>query len=645
MKVSRHFLFIVAILLIITGGAYYFFTKSSPFEKVSAENLSLLDSYLFKNYSFTLALDKKTEESIRITCDQGETDQALAENATIDYPCQNENPAHKIVIGWAKSSEKYMSIMESLANEQLFWKNHPAILTSSADVVCKERVDYPFYRNVLFGMDCTTRVDEGEILYSSIFFLQPKGVTDKKVFIAVLNTSKVTSAQEVENELLALLAKQKISSKTISLKEFFASTPSFSNNGAGVASSTSQDSIEAELLSPSNSSNTITKNTGSGIDATVCNVVDATQCYPLYCESVTAVWNYSLNKCVEPSFSPSAANNISNNCPEETPVWDGSKCRKLTGDIISDNTCTIPVGRDSCEMEVFWSTHTSKGAVEVRLPLTETLVLGTGPSGKIKHTFLYQATPYAVELYDITGKLNAGKFTTTCVSGGWDLVTKKCVDPQVAKVEIMGEYYASPGTMTVACNNSDRYFVRNTDTSSIVASSSYTEPVSAPLAVTGNYAAVCAQGEYESVPMVRYYNAPPPPPPSLSLLISPRTLIKDEKTLINWHIQYPIDSCKLRIIVVCDKGKECTPSQVEFENAINQVLETESTDENDKNTRRPIAEAVRMVAPDHINKDWVAAGQKTLTFSESADVILSCGKIQEKKRVYIRTTKQTTGEQ
>jgi len=144
MKVSRHFLFIVAILLIIAGGAYYFFTKSSPFEKVSAENLSLLDSYLFKNYSFTLSLDKKTEESIRITCDQGEADLTLAENVTIDYPCQNENPAHKIVIGWAKSSEKYMSIMESLANEQLFWKNHPAILTSTADVLCKERVDYPF---------------------------------------------------------------------------------------------------------------------------------------------------------------------------------------------------------------------------------------------------------------------------------------------------------------------------------------------------------------------------------------------------------------------------------------------------------------------------------------------------------------------
>ena len=625
----------------IAGGIYYFFTSSYPFEKASAENVGTLDSFLLKNYFFTLNLDKKLEEAIRVACIEGEDDESVG------YPCQNENPGHKIVIGWARIGESYMDTMESLTNEQLYWKMYPIEQVLTGNVSCKERVDYPYYRGSVYGMDCITVTDSREVLYSSVLFLQPEELTGKKVFIAVLNTSKTTSAQEVENELLLLVSKLKVSSNALSLKEFFAVTPKLTDNVAGRASSTSEHATQAHMPSPANSSNTVTRNTGDDIDATVCDAVDQTKCYPIYCESRTAVWNYSLNKCIEPSIGTVSNSNASSTCPEATPVWDGSKCRELAGDVISDNRCLIPVGGDSCEMEVFWSSHSIKGNVEVRLPVDgrETVLIGTGLSGKVKHVFTYRTSPYTVELYDITGKLNEGRFTTVCASGGYDPITKKCADPQIEKVEISGEYYASPGSLKVVCSHASRYLVRNTDTSLVVASGTYTAESSAPLDKTGNYSVVCIEGERTSVPSVRYYNAPPPPPTSFSPLLSPITLLKHQKTIINWNIQYPLDSCKLRVEVVCEEKKECKPEQVEFENSINEILSTELTDENDPGTSRPIAEAVRTVAKEHINKGWFAVGQKTLLFNDTADVILSCGDKQEKKRVYVRTVSHSTSEE
>ncbi len=643
MKPSRLFVITVVLLFAVAGGVYYFFTSKSPFEKVNAESLSPLDAFLSKNYFFTLNLDKKTEEAIRIACVEKEE----TEEEMVHYPCQNENPGHKVVVGWVKNEVTYMSTVEALVNEQLFWKNHPLPIVLRGDVSCRERVDYPYYYHSIYGMDCVTLTEEQEKLYSSIIFLQPKELKNKKVFIAVLNTSKETSAQEVENEILLLLAKQRISSNAFRVKELFAVAPKLSDNVAGFASSTSERSTQMNKKSPTNSSNTITKNTGGDIDATVCDAVDVTKCYPIYCESITAVWNYSLNKCVEPAVSTASSTNVSSACPDSSPVWDGTKCRELIGDIVLDNRCSIRVGGDSCEMEVFWSSQSTKGAIEARLQVspTEAILFGTEAKGKVKHRFMYQESPYTVELYDAVGKLNEGKFVTVCEYGKYDKTLKKCVDPLVEKAEISGEYYASPGAMKLTCSNATSYLVTNSDTSTVVASGTYSSPVSAPLFSSGNYSAVCVEGDHASVPVVRYYNAPPPPEPSLSLVISPRTLLKNQKAIINWNIQYPVESCKLTIIIVCKENEECKPEQVEFENATQEILLNGFTDDNDPATSRPIGEAVRLVAPKHIDKDWFAVGQKTLPFVSTADVILSCGDKQEKKRVYVRTGVQSTSEQ
>lgn len=653
MRPSRPFLLIVVFLLLLGGGSYYFVTKNNIFDRVSAENLSPLDTYLSENFFFTLGLPKKTEEAIRVYCDQiptAQTDESIA----FGYPCQNQNPAHKVVIGWANSSEKYMDTATTLANDQIFWRNYPSPRTENGALSCKERVDYPYYRDATFGMDCVNKTEDGQKLYSSILFIQPKNLTNKKVFIAVLNTSKITSVQEVETEFLAIIAQRKFTPNKFSFREIFGSAPSFSSSEAGDASSTSRFSDEGSR-SGSRSDNIITKDSGNGIDATVCDAIDTTSCYPVYCNSLTAVFNYSLNKCIEPaggtSISGVAAGGIpissAKNCPAELPVWDGSKCRALTGNIILNNSCLIPIGKDSCDMNIIWSTQATKGDVEVRLPLTETVVLTTGVSGTLSHTFSYQDTPYIVQIYDMTGKLNDGRFTTKCISGGFDMLLKKCVDPEVSRLTITGDYYTTPGVMKIICSNADAYVVRNTDTGMVLASSSYVgKEIEIPIMKTGNYTAICSQGNYESAPSVRYYNAPPPPASEIFFLISPRTLVKNQKTVLNWTIHFPAKACKLSATSVCKDKGECTPSQVESENTVNEIFATESTDENDPETSRPIKDAVSQVAASQIDKDWKAVGQKTIALHETTDFLLDCGEgVHEKKRVYVRTITQTTNDQ
>jgi hypothetical protein len=179
-----------------------------------------------------------------------------------------------------------------------------------------------------------------------------------------------------------------------------------------------------------------------------------------------------------------------------------------------------------------------------------------------------------------------------------------------------------------------------------VASGTYELNAFAPLPRTGNYIVVCADGEYEGVPSTRYYNAPPPPAPDVSLIISPRTLSKNQSSVINWNITFPVKACKLTAAVVCKEGKECTPEQVMFEDEINTILENEMTDETMWSHATSIPTAVSTVAQDHVGTDWKAVGQKTLVFKETTDITLDCGNgHMQKKRVYVRTVTQTTNEQ
>lgn len=620
-------------MLLVFGGVYYFFTKASIFDRASAENLSQLDTYLTKNYSLTFNLEKRTEDAIRIYCDPLVAT-TTTEGQTIAYPCQNQNPIHKIIIGWVGAAETHSSVMRKIGNEQLFWRNYGSAITEEGDITCTERGDYAVYRSAVFGVDCILLTTGGQKLFSSAFFLQSSNNADIQTFVAVVNTVQSSSAQKVDQELLTLISQQKKAATQFKLHMFTGAKPSSFEGGS--ASSSALFSTEKDSTVASYSSNTVTQNTGSGVDSTVCDITDITNCYPLYCQSVTAVWNYSLNKCVEPESS--LAINKEDNCPKDLPVWDGSKCRELVGNILTGNTCAIPDGGSSCTMNVFWSVQYPNNSVDLKQMLsnTESLILGSGKTGNINLDFPYQTLPHLLSLYDGQEKVQEAKFITTCLSGGWNSIDKKCSNPRVSKVTIAGEYYITPGILNFSCEDANYYMVKNGDLDIIAATGTYFSEVHIPIVKSGNYSISCQSGDYSGAPVVRYYNAPPPPPPTLTFNILPRTISKNEKVLLLWDIDFPRDTCELKAKVIC-KNNICGDAQLEYENITNQILKSEGTDEDDPEGSRLITSALATIAPSRINVDWKATGQKTLEPLFTTDFTLSCMNVPaQKKRVYVR---------
>lgn len=634
MNVSRHFLVAVAILLVLGVGAYYFFTKVSFFERVTAENLSPLDTYLLENYSFTFNLQKRTEEAIRMYCDPTI---ATTTNATtyLAYPCQNQNPAHKIIVGWVDADQTYSSTMKSIANEALYFKNYGTTKVEDGSISCLPRQDYTSYRNVIFGMDCINTTTAGEKLFSSAFFLKVKNNQEIKSFVVVTNTIKTTSQQKVEQELLTLFANQKLNTGILSLSDIFGGS---SYEVEKHASTSASLSTEMYVQSGSYSSNTITPTSGSGIDATVCDITDLTNCSPLYCQSVTSVWNDLRNSCVEPETASISPVITENKCVLDAEVWDGSKCRPLKGNIISNNSCTIPLGESSCAMDIFWSVQFPKNTIELKRSIspTENLILTTGKSGILRQTFSYQGEPYSIGLYDGKEKVNEGTFSVRCSSGGWDSVSGKCVNPQVTRVIIAGDYYVTPGLLTFTCGDATEYSVLEGDNATTIATGTYFGEVRVPVVKSGNYSILCKSGDYTSAPLVRYYNAPPPPPSVLDFFISPRTISKNENTLLLWNIDFPKDTCKITAKVVC-RNNLCTQEQYIHEDNINTILTASSTDSDDPETSRPISTSLTTIAPSRVETDWRATGRKTLSLLFTTDFTLSCPSVpDQKKRVYVR---------
>lgn len=92
--------------------------------------------------------------------------------------------------------------------------------------------------------------------------------------------------------------------------------------------------------------------------------------------------------------------------------------------------------------------------------------------------------------------------------------------------------------------------------------------------------------------------------------------------------------------VIC-KNANCSTAQSDYENEINQILQSDFTDKEDQEGSRPIMTSIKSVAPSHVDSDWMATGQKTLTISYTTDFTLSCeGVPAQTKRVYIRVNKE-----
>ncbi len=332
-------------------------------------------------------------------------------------------------------------------------------------------------------------------------------------------------------------------------------------------------------------------------------------------------------------------------CPSEAPVavadtsgsYLGYSCVTPTGNITS-NSCTIATGASSCAMNVVWATSNPEGVVEVRRPYDGGSVMTTAPSGTVSATFPYQPTSYTLDLYDTTmhnlpadpynreTKLDSALFTATCGVGGWDTASLTCADPRVASVAVTGQWYSSPGTISFTCSNADSYRVTNADTNTPIASGGY-DPViggSVPVTSNGNYAVVCKKGNYSGPQSVVYYNAPPPPAPIVSLTTSPSILARDGRSIVRWNVQYPTNACTFTAKAVCTNNV-CSASQTAFENAVNQILTSSSTDSDDPSTSRLIPTAVQTIAPGHTNTDWRALGKKTFVISSTIEITYNFG--------------------
>ena len=107
---------------------------------------------------------------------------------------------------------------------------------------------------------------------------------------------------------------------------------------------------------------------------------------------------------------------------------------------------------------------------------------------------------------------------------------------------------------------------------------------------------VCKKGNYSGPQSVVYYNAPPPPAPIVSLTTSPSILARDGRSIVRWNVQYPTNVCTLTAKVVC-ANNVCSAAQTAYENAVNQILTSSSTDSDDPSTSRLISTAVQTIAP------------------------------------------------
>lgn len=630
MKVSKYFIIIIIVVLIATYGVNYFVTnRISTIE--NSKPLSTLDSYLSERFSLSLRLDKKVEDAISIFCDNENTkEESLL--LPVSYSCQNKNPVHKIIIGSADDNQNYVTIIQSIGNEQLFWKNAIDATPESGRMICKEWFDAKGYNNVVAGINCTTAGTSGEKLYASIVFLESTANQKGKVFIGVVNTRQASSIEKTEQEVIALLSNQRISTVGRIIKFIsFLRRDAVKINSIIEVSST--ESVESERLDKSFSLNFMTPFSGEGIDGEVCDASKTNSCYPIYCISTSAVWGKLLSKCVEPDVpNKEAVEGVL--CLGDLPVWDGSKCRALVGDIISSNICEIGTGENSCEIKFVWSVDSPIKKVEVKYLGVEAVLLSNATSGSLSYAFPFSKEPQTVGLFEGDKKINEGKFISRCKTGGFDDISNTCVDPRVINAYVVGEYYADKGRLIFSCDTSDTYSVKNSEKNILVATGTYFQEVKVPVDVSGNYSITCSKGNYSGPPTARYYNAPPPPPPVLFLSVSPQSVPLSGTTTLDWNILYPRDECTLKAKSYC-KASGCTQEQSDSENILNQILETENVDQSSALNPVNIQESLKRVPEDGVSNELRTVGKKKVAISHTTDFILNCGNdIEVKKRIY-----------
>jgi hypothetical protein len=390
------------------------------------------------------------------------------------------------------------------------------------------------------------------------------------------------------------------------------------------------------------SSNFVTLTSGDEIDGEVCDASKISNCYPVYCSSGTAVWGKSLHRCVEPVIAKKGEMEGAS-CQRELSVWDGSKCRALTGDFISSNICLIPSGGNSCEMNFVWSVESSHKKIEVKYLGAETAALSYATSGSLSYLFPFNEDPQTVALFEGDKKINEGKFVTKCEEGGFDSISKTCVAPAVSQARVIGDYIADKGRIIFSCESSDAYVVKSTEKETVVATGTYSQETRVPVSASGNYSITCSKGSYNGSSVARYYNAPPQPSPVLFLGLSPQAVASIGTTTLDWSILYPRDTCTLQAKSYC-KAAGCTLDQSESEDKLNQILSTVklTLDQNKQVGSTSTQDSLIKIKEDDSEQELKVAGKKVLAISQTTDFILRCGDdVEVKKRIYTKKVQKS----
>jgi hypothetical protein len=243
---------------------------------------------------------------------------------------------------------------------------------------------------------------------------------------------------------------------------------------------------------------------------------------------------------------------------------------------------------------------------------------------------------------------------TVACSGAdkWDTINHVCADPRVTGSAIVGDYYP-PGYLTLTCSNSPDTLTYDvirqyTGLSIIGGPQTYSSSIP-PISLTagGDYSIQCIHGSVVSLPHTVTYNSIPPAP-TVRLNISPKTITKDQKTVVSWDTKFPTNICTLTAAIVCPNNN-CGPDQLAASTTLNALISTAVTDANDPaGGNRSVNTAITSPAPGHkstdspvVTVDYKALGKLTLPIKYTTDLTYQCGTVKETQR--IRVTK--SGEQ
>jgi hypothetical protein len=333
-------------------------------------------------------------------------------------------------------------------------------------------------------------------------------------------------------------------------------------------------------------------------------------------------------------------------------VWNGTVCgsSNTSGNLsVSSSECLIAPNASTCQVNATWTTSNASNPLLVNGGTGATL--SSLANGTLSVAVSYPNTTFILRDGAIALDQDQEIVRARCTNGGWNTTTGVCVNPSVVNFSVTGQYYEAFGTFTLTCSEassydsgSTSYEVTRTEGGGPVAGGPYNSPITFTRSQTGNYSAVCINGNVRSSPVVIYYRSSPPPSPTILLQASPRTIAKDSTSILSWSLQHPKPDCELKAQVICQQGM-CDQNQEAERVRLNGIFNTGNTDEdNDGNDllRRSIRDSLRTFPTSRTDIDWTSTGKKALSLKYTTDFEIECPSVNTYQKVRVQVT--TTGE-